>query len=100
MTYRVEFTDAAHEDLIAIGNYIRGHAGDVIAERFILRLIAKAETLRRRPLRYRVRKELPLELRAASFEGYLIFYRVTGDVVSIVHVFHGARNITADLFGD
>jgi plasmid stabilization system protein ParE len=29
---------------------------------------------------------------------YIIFYRVANDVVSIIRVLHGARNITAALF--
>jgi Arc/MetJ-type ribon-helix-helix transcriptional regulator len=48
-------------------------AVDLIAERFVLRLIAKAKTLRWMPLRHRVRDELPSELRAVPIAKYLIF---------------------------
>ena len=100
MTYRIEFTEAAHDDLVRIGNYIREHAGDLTADRFVERLIAKAETLRFMPLRYRLRDELRPALRAVSVEKYLIFYQVTDSTIRIFRVLHGARNITAELFAD
>ena len=50
------------------------------------------------PARHRIRSELGADLRVAGFRKYLIFYRVSGDAVSIVRVLHGARDITAKLF--
>jgi toxin ParE1/3/4 len=98
VTYRIEFTAAEHDDLVNIGNYIRAHADDVTADRFVERLVAKAESLRSMPLRYRVRDELRPALRATSMEKYLIFYRVLDTTVRIYRVLHGARNITAEFF--
>jgi toxin ParE1/3/4 len=100
VTYRIEFTEAAHDDLVGIANYIREHAGDLTADRFVERLISKAETLRFMPLRYRQRDELRPALRSVSVENYLIFYQVTDATVRIFRVLHGARNITSELFAD
>jgi toxin ParE1/3/4 len=100
VTYRIEFTEAAHDDLIGIANYVRQHAGDLTADRFVRLLIAKVETLRFMPLRYRIRDELRPALRAVSVEKYLIFYQVTDGTVRVFRVLHGARNITAELFTD
>jgi hypothetical protein len=32
VTYRIEFTEAAHDDLVGIAYYIREHAGDLTAD--------------------------------------------------------------------
>ena len=98
MTYRVEYAETARRDLHAIGTYICGAAGEAVADVFMRRLIAKVESLRFMPMRFRVREELQSGLRALSIEKYLIFYRVMDDTVYIIRVLHGARNITSEMF--
>jgi toxin ParE1/3/4 len=71
-----------------------------VAERVIRRLIARADTLTFMPTRHRLREELPPGIRAVVVDKYLMFYRVSGDVVSIVRVLHGARHITAEMFSE
>lgn len=68
MTHRVEYAETAREDLYRIGVHLREHAGDATAERFIRRLIAKADSLSFMPERYREREELQPGLRAALVE--------------------------------
>jgi toxin ParE1/3/4 len=100
VNHRVEYSQTASADLFDIGVYLRDHAGEATAERVIRRLIAKAETLTFMPARYRLREELYPDLRAVLVDKYLIFYRVSGDVVSIVRVLHGAREIAAEMFSE
>ena len=98
MTYRVEYTEIARDDLYLIGDYLRDHAGEAMAERFIRRLIAKADSLSFMPERYREREELQPGLHAVLVEKYLLFYRINNRTVSIIRVLHGARDITAEMF--
>lgn len=95
--FRIVYTDTARADLLAIGDYIRDAVGDVVAERFIERIIATVESLETSPRRHRERPALGVGLRATGYRKYLIFYRVEQDSVSIVRVLHRARRITADL---
>jgi toxin ParE1/3/4 len=97
VTHRVEYTETAREDLYRIGDYLRENAGDETAERFIRRLIAKADSLSFMPERYREREELQPGLRAVLVEKYLLFYRVDNRTVSIIRVLHGARDIAAEM---
>lgn len=98
--FRITYTETARADIIAIGDYLREMAGDVIAERFVERIIATVESLECNPRRHRERPELAQGLRATGIRKYLIFYRVEQDTVSIIRVLHGARRITAGLFSE
>jgi toxin ParE1/3/4 len=71
---------------------------DATAERFIRRLIAKADSLSFMPERYRERQELQPGLRAVLVEKYLLFYLIDNRTVSIIRVLHGARDVTAEMF--
>ena len=96
--HRIVYSETARADIIAIGDDIREAAGDIIAERFVARIIATVDGLEFMPTRYRIRSELGPDLRVTGLRKYLIFYRVVDDAVSIVRVLHGARDITAKLF--
>jgi len=43
-------------------------------------------------------EELATNVRFVPLGSYLIFYRPTKDVIEIVRILHGARDITADFF--
>jgi toxin ParE1/3/4 len=98
VTFSIRYSATARADLLAIDAYLCAVAGEKAADRFVLRLIAKVESLRVMPERYRIRDELQPGLRAVLVDRYLVFYLVTDDVVSIVRVLHGAREITVELF--
>jgi len=95
--HRIVYSETARADIIAIGDEIREAAGELIAERFVARIVATVESLEFMPARHRIRPELGADLRVAGFRKYLIFYRVVDDAVSIVRVLLGLRNITARL---
>jgi toxin ParE1/3/4 len=98
VTYRIRYSQTARSDLLTIDAYLCATSSPDAADRFIRRVIAKVETLRVMPARYRIRNELQPGLRAALVDKYLLFYQVSDDTVSIVRVLHGARDITAELF--
>ncbi|HEX7753240.1 MAG TPA: type II toxin-antitoxin system RelE/ParE family toxin [Novosphingobium sp.] len=62
---------------------------------FIDELIAKMERIRHRPMSYPARSEGEAGLRGALHGRYLIIYRVRTDLVEVLRVVHGARDIAA-----
>lgn len=98
--FSIVYADAAKDDITDIAGYIDEKAGAIVAARFIDRIIATVESLSRMPHRHRERDELGAGLRVIGFRRYLIFYRIDGNVVSIIRVLHGARNITAKLLSE
>ena len=51
------------------------------------------------PLQERTRDEFGVRLRSFPIESYIAFYRVRDEVVEIVRIIHGARDLGA-IFGD
>jgi len=98
VTYRIIYANAANSDLHEIARYFRTTAGDVAAEAVINEILETAETLAVRPTRLRLRNELSSGLRGLSAGNYMIFYHIDGDVVRIVRILHGSRDITTKLF--
>lgn len=93
MTVRLAITPGAEADLQEIANWIAEAAGPEIAIAYVERLRARCRTLLDFPLRGSPRgpdgrlRSIPFERRAT------IVYRVAGDVVSIVGIFHAGREI-------
>jgi toxin ParE1/3/4 len=96
--YRIVITTSARVDLSNIGEFIRESAGELTAERFIQRLIAKIQTLEFAPERRPLREDLRLGLRTLHLADYLIFYHIVEDAVLILRVIHGARDISRAMF--
>ena len=92
---RVDFTEAANQDLLDIGDHIA--LDSPLRARDFIRL------LRRQALRLKdTPRAFPLVPRYESkgirrrvFRDYLIFYRVDPETVTIIHILHGARDYEA-----
>ena len=90
----LRFRPDALRDLEDIYEYIAAdspeHGG-----KFIDLIESKCEALAQSPFMGRLRPELRDDVRSFPVQRYLIFYRVLNedDVVEIVHVFHGARDM-------
>lgn len=95
---KVVITDAAIEDLQAIGDYIAERnptrAGSFVEE-LLLRCERIGDTPRAWPL---VPRYESYGIHRRVFGDYLIFYRISEDMVEIIHVLHGARDYEALLF--
>lgn len=94
----VTLSNQARQDLIAIWEYI-AEDNSAAADRVLDTLDARMQLLADHPLLGPARPDIARDLRYLVSENYLILYRVLDDVVDIVRVLHGARNLRA-LFKD
>jgi plasmid stabilization system protein ParE len=91
-------TAAAKADLIAIRRFIELHnpvRAVSFAEELLDRCQALAETPRAYPLVPRYER---FGIRRCVHGDYLIFYRLTAEVVEVIHILQGARDVEALLF--
>ncbi|HEY5254144.1 MAG TPA: type II toxin-antitoxin system RelE/ParE family toxin [Acidobacteriaceae bacterium] len=95
MSYRL--SRRARRDLLQIWNYIAVDS-ESSADRFIDMLIQHFHLLERNPYIGRDRDELRAGYRSFPVGQYLIFYRIMGPGVQIMHVMHSKRDIE-NLFG-
>lgn len=95
MTYRLRFTDQAIDDLSSIGDYLAVASGSVrIANDFVERLIVRCERLAALPGTLgRARSELRSRLRSIAFGNHVIFFRYDEDVLEVVAILEGHRDI-------
>jgi toxin ParE1/3/4 len=100
--FKVIFAPQADRDLETIVHYIAKHAGAEIAERFGVRLLEKALSLKTFPERGRVVPEVGKPFREIIFNSYRIVYRLRDDLVEVIRFWHAARGIPqidSDEFG-
>lgn len=94
----VELAQAAEDDLEAIGDYI-ARDNPVRALSFLRELRSACLDLRSMPKRFPFLEGFEhLGIRRRLHGNYLIFYRVDGERVIIVHILHGASDYTALVF--
>jgi toxin ParE1/3/4 len=87
----------AQEDLVEIGDFVRRDSV-VYAVNLVDRLVGSAERLQTDPLMGRVVPEYSREdLREIIVQSYRMVYLVQRDVVIIVRVVHGARDLRSAL---
>jgi toxin ParE1/3/4 len=88
----------AESDIEQIANYIADRNAGA-AHHFIQELQEKCESLADAPRGYPlVPRYEHLGIRRRPFGNYLIFYRVSADLIEVVHVLHGARDYEPLLF--
>jgi plasmid stabilization system protein ParE len=98
---KVRLTDTAAAAIIAQRNYYSIQENRQLAERWVLAVLAATESLRQMPERgspcnFRLAKlRLLRRLPVPGFESHLVFYQYRREeqVVRVVHVLHGARDI-------
>ncbi len=94
---RVRLLASARDDLAAIGDYIQFVSGSRrVAARFVRELNDHCRHLGHLPGTIgRARPDLLPDIRTAPYGNYLIFFRYVGDVVEIVNVVEGHRDMGA-----
>ena len=102
VSFRVEWTDAARHDLEEIADYILRESRSA-ALRLIERVEQQATTLETMPRRGRVPPEL-IRFRVHLYHEllvapYRLIYRVDADVVTVLAVFDGRRDLEEVLIG-
>lgn len=65
------------------------------ADRMVDRITDAAERLRDFPRSGAPRPEAGKGLRGITIGPYILYYRIVGDVIEVVRVLHGARDISA-----
>lgn len=94
----VRLTAEAGRDLERIGDYI-ARDSPARAIRFIQELRAKCVELTDFPERFPlIPRYERLGVRSRVHGNYLIFYRVAGERITVIHILHGAMDYTAILF--
>jgi plasmid stabilization system protein ParE len=99
---RLRFSAAAKDDLASIAEYIADKSGSrAVAERFTRELRAKCRELAAAPIRMgRARPELRSDLRSHPHKAYVIFFRYVADVLEVVNILEGHRDIDAFFGGN
>jgi len=88
---KVIITTAARSDLAAIGRYI-GADNPARAASFVDELVDRCEDLATMAERFQLVPDFASQaIRRRPYQGYLIFYRIAGNTVEILHVLHGAQ---------
>jgi toxin ParE1/3/4 len=94
----VVVTAAAERDLESIADRIAGD-NPARAVTFIAELRRRCETLVDAPKGHAlVPRYEALGIRRRPYRDYLIFYRLVGETIEILHILHGARDYEAILF--
>ncbi len=89
----VKVAPEAVGDLKEIGRYIARDNPDR-AVSYVRELRTKMGKIGENPGGYPIRYELSTSLRSAPYQSYLIFFQIEdGDVVRIMRVIHGARDV-------
>jgi plasmid stabilization system protein ParE len=95
---KVVVTQAAFDDLLRIGAYIRRH-NPARARTFIDEIEDRCLRLGATPFAFPLMPNHEHSgIRRRPYGDYLIFYRVGEEAVEILHALHGARDIEAILF--
>ncbi|EGF89597.1 plasmid stabilization system family protein [Asticcacaulis biprosthecium C19] len=99
---RVKYLRQAEQDLFDIFDYIATESGQVrIAAAFTEALVDRCDSLAFLPGKLgHPRDDLAPGLRSLSHKTYLIFFQYVEDVIEIVTIIHGMRDIDAMLSDD
>lgn len=89
---RLVFRPAALADLVEIHDHIAADS-PARARKFIALLRDRCGPLRQFPEMGRLRDDLRPGLRSLPVDRYVVIYRVLGDVVEIVTIVHGSRDV-------
>lgn len=92
-------TPLARSDFLEIVDYLLAHS-EPAADRFTADVENACRLLATNPRMGRARNELAPGVRSVVVGNYVLFFRATATSVEVLRIFHGARNITPDLFAD
>lgn len=97
MTYRLHLSSQALDDLAGIGDYMLRESTSIeVADGFVDRLIGRCEKLASLPGTLgRERSELGAGIRSVAFRSYVIFFRYDKDLLEVVAIVEGHRDIDA-----
>ena len=91
----ISLSPEADEDLIEIWGYLAREASERVADRQLHEIDATCSRLNVWPYSGRKRDDLLPGMRSVPVHPYVMFYRIRDDVIEIVRVLHGRRDIAA-----
>lgn len=97
--HKVVLTEAAEQDLEAIGDYI-AEDNPIKASETVLRIVQAIESLDAFPERHPVQEQLPEGHRFLIVGNYVAVYRVEEQVVYVIRIVQGSRDMTRLIRGD
>jgi toxin ParE1/3/4 len=90
---KILWTDPAIEDLRSLHSYIAKDS-EIYASSFVERIILATEKLTSFPRLGRVVPEAETEtIRELLYHNYRIIYRINGDLIEIITIVHGGRDL-------
>jgi toxin ParE1/3/4 len=87
---KVRYTRDARSELSVIGDYLRENSPDVITK-VISTIRTRVSQLQKHPYLGRPTREPGIRSLSINRYPYIVYYRVTDDTVSIVHIRHQRR---------
>jgi plasmid stabilization system protein ParE len=97
---RVIISTAAKADLEAIGDYIQAD-NPARAESFVRELVLSCAGLVDMPRAFPLVPRFETQgIRRRVHDRYLIFYRINGELIEIIHVLQGSQDYDSLLFPD
>ncbi len=101
MAYRVVFSPEAYAHLASIYVYIAARAGHDVANRFTDSIVAYCDSFTTFPHRGTRREDLRPDLRTIGFRRRVtVAFVVDEDVIQIMGIFYGGRNLENFFGGD
>jgi toxin ParE1/3/4 len=95
---KVIISDTAYTELLQIGRWIKFDNPNR-AERFVSEIYDRCQSLRDMPRAFPLVPRWEEQgIRRRPYGDYLIFCRINGDVIDVLHIMHGARDYEAVLF--
>jgi toxin ParE1/3/4 len=91
---RISFTKEARQDLLDIWLYVTPRNGEAVADRVYSQIEATCRSLGAHPELGRARPEISNDARSIVSERWLVLYRIDDEVVQIVRIMDGVRDIT------
>ena len=101
MNYVVGFSEDAEQDLLELLDYLVPRGGDRVARRYVDRLIDYCLSFETFPQRGLLRDDVSPGLRLVGYHRKAtIVFRLTGEAVTILRIYHGGRNVDLADFSD
>lgn len=94
---RVILSPEAEQDIKDIASWVGNRTSQATARKVVERIKSQIRFLKAFPGAGHVRSDLPADIRATGAFSYVILHRIEGNVVIILRVVHGARNIGPEM---
>ncbi len=97
---KVVITESAYADTLAIGHFMMNDS-PVRAQSFVSELFESCQKLENMPKIYPLLPDREDSgIRRKVHGNYLIFFRIGGAAIDVLHVLHGAQDYERILFGE